>query len=210
MLEPGARVSSPSRRRARTPHGDRQAAPQRAQRRAPPGDQRPDPHQQQQRQPEDPQEEVVVGRPHGHRLAAHGLGDERVHDPPQHGQRERHQQQVVVEERRLPRAERLQPRLRAQQGSRQTITAVQNATTTQMKARNQGPIDDCVKAWIEEITPDRVRNVPNSDRQNVSVTSMMFHTFSMSRRSWTITECRNAVAASHGMNAAFSTGSQAQ
>ena len=29
------------------------------------------------------------------------------------------------------------------------------------------------------------------------------------RFSWIITECRNAVAASHGMSAAFSTGSQA-
>ena len=32
----------------------------------------------------------------------------------------------------------------------------------------------------------------------------------MRRRSCTITECSSAVAVSHGMNAAFSTGSQAQ
>ena len=38
----------------------------------------------------------------------------------------------------------------------------------------------------------------------------MFQTFSMPRRSWTITECRKAVATSQGMKAAFSTGSQAQ
>ena len=42
------------------------------------------------------------------------------------------------------------------------------------------------------------------------MTSTMFQTFSIPRRSWTITECRNAVATSHGMKAAFSTGSQAQ
>jgi len=32
----------------------------------------------------------------------------------------------------------------------------------------------------------------------------------MRRRSWIITECRNAVPVSHGMKAAFSTGSHAQ
>jgi len=38
----------------------------------------------------------------------------------------------------------------------------------------------------------------------------MFHTRSMSFFSWIITECRYAVDTSHGMKAAFSTGSQAQ
>jgi hypothetical protein len=38
----------------------------------------------------------------------------------------------------------------------------------------------------------------------------MFQIFSMSRFSWMITECRYAVAGSHGMNDAFSTGSHAQ
>ena len=37
----------------------------------------------------------------------------------------------------------------------------------------------------------------------------MFQTLSIPCCSWTITECRNAVAASHGISAAFSTGSQA-
>ena len=38
----------------------------------------------------------------------------------------------------------------------------------------------------------------------------MFQTFSIPFFSCTITECRNAVAASHGISAALSTGSQAQ
>ena len=37
-----------------------------------------------------------------------------------------------------------------------------------------------------------------------------FQSFSMRRRSWIITECRKAVPVSHGMKAAFSTGSHAQ
>ena len=78
-----------------------------------------------------------------------------------------------------------------------------------MKPRNHGPIELCVNEWIESTTPERVRNVPKSDRQNAPITSSMFQTFSMPRFSWIITECRNAVAASHGISAAFSTGSQA-
>ena len=54
-----------------------------------------------------------------------------------------------------------------------------------------------------------MRNVPKSESQNASATSSMFQTFSIPRFSWIITEWRNAVAASHGISAAFSTGSQA-
>ena len=43
-------------------------------------------------------------------------------------------------------------------------------------------------------TPERVMNVPKIVRKNVTMTSETFQTFSMPRRSCTITECRNAVA----------------
>ena len=78
-----------------------------------------------------------------------------------------------------------------------------------MKPRNQPPIGLCENEWIELTTPERVRNVPKSERQNASVTSVTFHTFSIPRFSWIITECRNAVDASQGISAAFSTGSHA-
>ncbi len=58
--------------------------------------------------------------------------------------------------------------------------------------------------------PERVRNVPNSDRLYAVITSTMFQTRSIPRRSWTMIECRNAVDISQGISAAFSTGSQAQ
>ena len=64
--------------------------------------------------------------------------------------------------------------------------------------------------WIESRIPERVRNVPKSERPNASITSSRFQTFSIPCFSWIITECRNAVAASHGISAAFSTGSQAK
>ena len=89
------------------------------------------------------------------------------------------------------------------------MTAVANTTATTMKARNQGPMSLCVKEWIELTIPDRVRKVPKSERQKASETRTMFHTLSIPRFSWIITEWRNAVAASQGISAAFSTGSHA-
>ena len=78
-----------------------------------------------------------------------------------------------------------------------------------MNARNHGPIELWVNEWIEFTTPERVRNVPKSESENARITSRTFQTRSIPRFSWIITECRNAVAASHGMSAAFSTGSHA-
>ena len=62
----------------------------------------------------------------------------------------------------------------------------------------------------DEMTPLRVMKVPKSVSPNASPISDRFQTFSMSLRSWIITECRYAVITSHGMKAAFSTGSHAQ
>ena len=94
-------------------------------------------------------------------------------------------------------------------GSRQKTTASENATTIPMNARNQGPIELCVNEWIELTTPERVRKVPKSESEKARTTRRTFQMRSIPRRSWIITEWRNAVAASHGMSAAFSTGSHA-
>ena len=58
--------------------------------------------------------------------------------------------------------------------------------------------------------PLRTRNVPRMASTPVASTSETFHTRSIPRRSWIITECRNAVAVSHGISEAFSTGSHIQ
>src|SRR5436190_304150 len=86
-------------RRDRRPAERGHEAPRR---RPSPGDERADPHQQQERQPEDPKEEVVVRAPEDDRLAADRLREERVHDAPEDRQTEGEEQEVVVEERRLP------------------------------------------------------------------------------------------------------------
>ena len=56
--------------------------------------------------------------------------------------------------------------------------------------------------------PVRVNAVANNVSANAMITSEMFQTRSMLRRSCTITECRNAVAGNQGRAPAFSTGSQ--
>ena len=78
-----------------------------------------------------------------------------------------------------------------------------------MKPMNsRARIGSSPNACTDCTTPERVMNVPKMVRKNVTMTSVTFQTRSMLRRSWTITECRNAVAVNHGSSAAFSTGSQ--
>ena len=43
------------------------------------------------------------------------------------------------------------------------MRASEPKTTMQMKPRNHGPIELCVKEWIELTIPERVRNVPKSE-----------------------------------------------
>src|SRR5437879_10292474 len=61
------------------------------------------------------QEEVVVRLRNRASLAPHGLRQQGIHYPPENRQTEGHEQQVVVEERRLARDERLELRPGAQQ-----------------------------------------------------------------------------------------------
>src|ERR1700722_8710816 len=63
-------------------------------------------------------------------------------------------------------------------------------------------------ACTEVSTPDRTRKVPTRDSEKVMIASRMVHDFSVSRFSTTIDEWISAVPTSHGMNEAFSTGSQ--
>ena len=64
------------------------------------------------------------------------------------------------------------------------------------------------KACTEVRTPERTRKVPIKLSENVTIARRMVQVFSASRFSTTIAECSRAVPTSHGMNEAFSTGSQ--
>jgi hypothetical protein len=93
---------------------------------------------------------------------------------------------------------------------RENSSANDATRMTMMNPRKYGPSVLSPNAWTDDRIPERVRNVPNSASVKVMITSTMFQMRSIPRRSCTITECRKAVATSHGMRAAFSTGSQAQ
>ncbi len=58
--------------------------------------------------------------------------------------------------------------------------------------------------------PERTRNVPSIDMEKATTPSMMVQTRNASRLARTLAEWSSAVAASHGIRLAFSTGSQNQ
>ena len=71
-------------------------------------------------------------------------------------------------------------------------------------------MSDWVKLCTELKTPLRVMKVPSIVSRKVTSASVMVQPLKSPRRSMTWAECKNAVAVSHGMKLAFSTGSQAQ
>ncbi len=64
------------------------------------------------------------------------------------------------------------------------------------------------KACTDVSTPERTRNVPSSDSENAQIASSTVHALNVPRFSVTASEWISAVPTSHGMNDAFSTGSQ--
>jgi hypothetical protein len=89
-------------------------------------------------------------------------------------------------------------------------SANDTSSVSAIATRKYIPIGPSPKACTDESTPERVRKVPRIVSANVATIRFRFHSLSIPRRSCTITECRKAVAVSHGMNDAFSTGSHAQ
>ena len=87
---------------------------------------------------------------------------------------------------------------------------IEPAIIAAISSRNGTPSVEAPNAWIEFSTPERTRNVPRIASTPVASTSETFQIRSIPRRSWIITECRNAVAVSHGISDAFSTGSHIQ
>ena len=93
---------------------------------------------------------------------------------------------------------------------RHTISPIEPNTITASSSTNGTPSVEAPNAWIESRIPERTRNVPRTDSVPAPRTSETFQTFSIPRFSWIMIEWMNAVMHSHGINAAFSTGSQAQ
>ena len=64
------------------------------------------------------------------------------------------------------------------------------------------------KACTDDSTPERTRKVPSSDSENAMIASSTVQDLNAPRFSVTASEWISAVPTSHGMNDAFSTGSQ--
>jgi hypothetical protein len=64
------------------------------------------------------------------------------------------------------------------------------------------------KACTEVKTPERTRKVPRRLSEKVMIARRIVQVLRASRFSTTTAECSSAVPTSHGMNEAFSTGSQ--
>ena len=75
---------------------------------------------------------------------------------------------------------------------------------------NRPRAGSAAKECTETNTPDRTRKVPSNDNENPSIASNNVQLLKSPRFSVTASEWISAVATSHGMNDAFSTGSQNQ
>ena len=93
---------------------------------------------------------------------------------------------------------------------RLTTSQIPPITIAANSTMNGIPSVEAPNAWIESRIPERTRNVPSTASVPLARISDTFQIFSIPRFSWIMIEWMNAVAASHGISAAFSTASQAQ
>ncbi len=96
--------------------------------------------------------------------------------------------------------------------SRRRVTShTEPSTIAEISATNETlSVGSETKAWIELRIPERTRKSPTIASVPVSRTREAFQTFSIPRFSWIMIEWMYAVQTSHGISAAFSTGSHAQ
>ena len=81
--------------------------------------------------------------------------------------------------------------------------------TSTIKARINIPrAGSDANACTDTSTPERTRKVPSRHNEKALIASSNVHALKLARCSVTASECINAVPTSHGINEAFSTGSQ--
>ena len=73
---------------------------------------------------------------------------------------------------------------------------------------NRPRFGSTANACTDVSTPERTMNAPSSDSENAPIASSTVQLLNAPRFSVTANECTRAVPISHGMNDAFSTGSQ--
>ena len=80
-----------------------------------------------------------------------------------------------------------------------------SASSSRMKRPRAGSE---AKAWTEVMTPERTMKAPSKASENAAMARNTVQLLNTPRFSVAASECTSAVPASHGMNEAFSTGSQ--
>src|SRR5262249_46661777 len=94
-------------------------------------------------------------------------------------------------------------------GARSANSSSDPPITSVKKPRMKMPrFGSVANACTDVSTPERTRNVPSSDSENAQIASSTVHDLKVLRFSVTASEWMSAVPTSHGMNDAFSTGSQ--
>ena len=189
------------RRRARPPRGTARLRARARGRRSPPREERAEAREEDERDGERHRVAVEPRRPDARLVpvSASEISGKKV--PQKITKQSPTSSEVVEEEDRLAREQRLQARLRAQSSARRDATSATEPTmSTAMKTRNGMPSVEPPKAWIDWRIPERTRKVPRIARMPVASTSETFHAFSMPRFSWIMNECRKAVPVSHGIS----------
>src|SRR4029079_19409681 len=94
-------------------------------------------------------------------------------------------------------------------GARHAYSVSDEPITITRKARMKRPRRGSVaNACTDESTPERTRKVPSSESEKARIASSTVQFLKLLRFSVTASEWISGVATSHGMNDAFSTGSQ--
>ena len=165
-----------------------------------PGEQRSNRREQHQQKSNRDRHAIEKRRTDGDFVALNQFGKDRKKRAPQNGEADDQQKKIVEQETGFAGDQRFQLVLVPEVREIFDQEKMQTARVRPMKTRNQVPIEDCAKACTELITPERVRKVPSMESRKVAKMRTMFQTFSMPRFSCIITECRNAVPVSQGID----------
>ena len=117
----------------------------------------------------------------------------------------------LLNSRKLSREVSSKPALDFSSGARQAYSVSEPPIITIRNARMKMPrAGSAANECTDTSTPERTRKVPSSDRENARIDSSSVQLLKSPRFSVTASEWISAVPTSHGMNEAFSTGSQNQ
>ena len=143
---------------------------------ATPGQRRAHAHQEQHGDAQRDGHAVEVRPAHADLHARERLADQREHGAEEHGEGEGHEEQVVDEERRLPRGDRARVAFRHQEWAahREQDDARRQAPAPR-NTRKVGPMSHWVKECTELKTPERVMKVPRMVSRKLASNSVSVH-----------------------------------